>query len=172
MLVKLEADYGRINSQTLLSWANMARNSLQMLNGYSSHQLIFLENPNLPNIMNNKLPALQGTTSSEVFAEHLNALHAARKTFIQTEADEKIRRALRNKVRASEQVFENGDRVFYKREGKGQWLGPGKVLFQNGKVVFVRHGGVFVRLSPNRQQKVTSYLTDDDERKTQHSIEE
>ena len=67
MLVKLEADYGKINSQTLLSWANMARNSLQMWNGYSSHQLVFGENPNLPNIMNNKLPALQGTTSSEVF---------------------------------------------------------------------------------------------------------
>ena len=57
MLVKLEADYGKINSQTLLSWANMARNSLQMWNGYSSHQLVFGENPNLPNIMNNKLPA-------------------------------------------------------------------------------------------------------------------
>ena len=90
MLVKLEADFGEINSQTLLSWANMARNSLQMWNGYSSHQLVFGENPNLPNIMNNNLPALQGTTSSEVFAQHLNALHAARKAFIQTEADERI----------------------------------------------------------------------------------
>ena len=71
------------------------------------------------------------------FAEHLNALHAARKAFIQMEADERIRRALRNKVRASEQVFENGDRVFYKREGKERWLGPGTVLFQDGKLVFV-----------------------------------
>ena len=172
MLVKLEADFGKINSQTLHSWANMARNSLQMWNGYSSHQLVFGENPNLPNIMNNNLPALQGTTSSEVFAQHLNALHAARKAFIQTEADERIRRALRNKVRASEQIFENGERVFYKREGKERWLGPGTVVFQDGKVVFVRHGSVFVRVSPNRQQKVKSYLTDENEKKTEHSIEE
>ena len=50
--------------------------------------------------MNDNLPALEGTTSSEVFAKHLNALHAARKIFIQTEADARIRRALRNKVRA------------------------------------------------------------------------
>ena len=128
MLVKLEADYGKLNSQTLLLWANMARNSLQMWNGYSSHQLVFGENPNLPNIMNNNLPALQGTTSSEVFAKHLNALHAARKAFIQTEADERIRRALRNKVRASEQVFENGDKVFYKLEGRERWLGPGNSI--------------------------------------------
>ena len=47
--VKLEAEYGKTHSQTLLSWANMARKSLQMWNGYSSHQLVFGENPNLPN---------------------------------------------------------------------------------------------------------------------------
>ena len=101
MLVKLEAEYGKTYSQILLSWANMVRNSLQMWNGYSSHQLVFGENPNLPNRMNDNLPALEGTTSSQVFAKHLNALHAARKIFIQTEADARIRRALRNKVRAS-----------------------------------------------------------------------
>ena len=101
MLVKLEVEYGKTHSQILLSWANMARNSMQMWNGYSSHQFVFGEKPNLPNIMNDNLPALEGTTSSKVFAKHLNALHAARKIFIQTEADARIRKALRNKVRAS-----------------------------------------------------------------------
>ena len=33
ILVKLEPDNGKINSETLLSWANMSRNSLQMWNG-------------------------------------------------------------------------------------------------------------------------------------------
>ena len=105
MLLKLEADYGKMISQTLLSRANIARNALQMGNGYSSHQLVLGENPNLPNIMQDTLPALEGTTCSEVFSQHLNALHAIRKAFIQSEAEERIRRALRNKVRASEQVF-------------------------------------------------------------------
>ena len=45
MLLKLEAEYGKINSQTLFSWANMARNSLQIWNGYSSHQLVLLKIP-------------------------------------------------------------------------------------------------------------------------------
>ena len=67
-------------------------------------------------------------------------------------------------MRASEQGFEHGDRVFYKREGKERWLGPGKVVFQDGKVVFVRHGGVFVRVSPNRLQKVNSSLADEEEK--------
>ena len=46
----------------------------------------------------------------EIFAHHLNALHETCKAFIQTEADERIRWTLWNKVRASEQVFEHGDR--------------------------------------------------------------
>ena len=51
--------------------------------------------------MNDNMPALEGTTYNDVFAKHVNALHAARRIFIQTEADERIRGALKNKVRAS-----------------------------------------------------------------------
>ena len=58
-----------------------------------------------------------GSTSKGSFAEHLNVLHSARKAYIQSELEERIRRALRYKVRASEQVFNNEDNVFYKREG-------------------------------------------------------
>jgi hypothetical protein len=46
--------------------------------------------------------------------------------------------------------YRHGDRVYYKRDGQDKWIGPGKVIFQDGRVVFVRHGGVFVRVSPNR----------------------
>ncbi|CAC5391769.1 unnamed protein product [Mytilus coruscus] len=41
MLIKLEAKNKNVESETLFSWANMARNSLQMWNGFSSHQLVF-----------------------------------------------------------------------------------------------------------------------------------
>ena len=150
MLLKLQYEHKHTDPQTLLSWANMARNSLQMWNGFSSHQLVFGCYPKLPGVMTDSLPSLEGTTRSEVFASHLNTLHAMRKAYIETEACERIRRALRTKVRAAEQVFENGDKVYYKREGRDRWLGPGKVVFQDGKVIFVRHGGVFVRVSPNR----------------------
>ena len=61
---------------------------------------------------------------------------------------------MRTKVRATEQIYQNGDTVFYKQEGKERWLGPASVVFQDSKVVFVGHGGIFVRLSPNRLSKV------------------
>lgn len=114
--------------------------------------------------MTDRLPALEGTTTSEVFAKHLNALHEARKAYIQTEANERIWRALRTKVRAGEQIYERGDIVYCKLDGKDMWLGPAKVVFRDGKVVLVRHGGIFVRVSPNRLNKGENMknLTDSD----------
>jgi hypothetical protein len=150
MLLKLEQQCPCTPTEVLLSWANMAKNSLQMWHGYSSYQLVFGKNPNLPNVMTAQLPALEGTSTSEVLVKHLNSLHAAREAFIESEADERVRRALRSKIRASERKYNHGDRVYYKRENSERWLGPAKVIFQDGKVVFVRHGSTFVRVSPNR----------------------
>ena len=120
------------DEKILLAWANngspyIAKNSLQLWNGFSSYQLILEKNPNLPNIMTEKL---------------LDAMHSARKTFIKYEADEKARRALRHPVRAREETFDPGDSVFYKKEEKNRWLGPDKVISQDGWVVFVTHDGV------------------------------
>ena len=86
MLTKLEDNQKGTTRDTLLCWANMARNCLQMCNGLSSHQLVFGTNPNLPEIMTDKLPTHDGTTTSETFAKHLNTMHASRKAFIDTEA--------------------------------------------------------------------------------------
>ena len=137
MLEILEDENPNTDLDTLLAWANLAKNSLQMWNGFSSFQLVLGQNPNLPNIMTDGLPALHGTTSSEILAKHLNALHTAWKAFIKCEADERIRRALRHQVRAVEDVFESGEMVYYKRDGSTKWLGPGKVIFQDGRLVFV-----------------------------------
>ena len=150
MLMKLQEENRQTSSDVLLCWANTAKNALQMWHGFSSYQLVFGQNPRLPNVMSENLPALSGVTSSEVLSVHLNALHAARRAFVQSEAEERVRRALRSKIRASETFFQPGDRDYYKREGQEKWLRPGKVVFQDGKVIFVRHGSVFVRVSANR----------------------
>ena len=144
----------------LLAWANVAKNSLQMWNGFSSYQLVLGRNPNIPNIMHEKLPALEGSTSSEILKNHLDGLHSARQAFIKCEADEKIRRALRHQIRSCETKFYPGEKVFYKREGNARWLGPAKVIFQDGSIVFVRHGGVYARISVNRLKKVETDSTE------------
>ena len=92
-----------------------------MWHDFSSYQLVFGRNANLPNVMSDKLPAFTGPITCETLEKHLNALHAARKSFIETESNECIRCALRHKVRSCETVFNHGDSVVYKREGQECW---------------------------------------------------
>ena len=79
---------------------------------FSIYQLVFGRNPNLANVMSDK-PAFTGPTTSKTL-EKLFTLHAAHKSFIETESNERIRRALRHKVRSCETVFNHGDSVFYR----------------------------------------------------------
>ena len=115
---RLKEDYPDVADDVLLGWANMAKNSMQMVYGYSSNQLVFGTNPNLPNIVNGGLPAVDGKTFSETLAKHLNVLHSARKAFIETENSERIRKALSRKICTNNTVFENGDNVWYRRGNK------------------------------------------------------
>ena len=154
IMLKLQASYPEAELEYILAWANMARNSMQMYQGYSSHQLVFGINPNLPNILQDKPPSMNENTSSDVFAKHLNLLRANREAFIKSDSCMKIRRALRSKIRCSQKHFNQGDWVYYKRNNSERWLGPAKVVFQDGKVVFVRHGSVFYRVSVNRINNV------------------
>ena len=150
ILCKLIVEYPNSPLNVLLKWANMAKNSLQMWSGYSSYQIVFGSNPKLPNVMTDRVPALEDGTEHELYSRHISALHAARREFIRTEACGRIKRALRSRIRASETVFKLGDRVYYKRENSTKWLGPGKVIGQDGKIVYVTHGGYFVRVANSR----------------------
>ena len=94
MFLKLCEDYHNTSLDILLSWPISAKNCLQMRHGFSSYQLLFDKNSNLANVMTENVPALHGTTSSEIFTSHLNVLHSARKAFIESESCERIRQAL------------------------------------------------------------------------------
>ena len=159
ILERLDEDYPDLSFQAKLSWAGMAKNSLQMVYGYSPNQLVFGKNPNLPDILSGSPPSFEETTSSEALAKHLNLLHASRKAFIKSEACTKIKAALRAKIRTSEEVYENGDIVYYRRAKDGKWMGPSKVVFQDGKIIFLRNGGILVRVSANRLVKAGTELS-------------
>ena len=165
ILSKLKADYPHIKTETLLRWANMAKNSLQMWCGFSSNQLVFGFNPRLPSIMCDPLPSMNETTLSDTLCNTLNIIHDARKAFIQSEAENKIKIALRNRIRSSEAVYVKDDWVFYKRDGRQQWLGPARVIFQDRKVVLIDHGGFYIKVSPNRLTKVSNQFASEGESK-------
>ena len=148
--VEMKCDY-----EVALSWALMSKNMLSNVHGYSSYQLVYGKNPILPSIFTDQLPALSGKTTSQMVGNHISALYATRKAFTEVECSERIRRALRKQTRTNmDEIYRNGDKVFYKRPGEDEWRGPSKVIGQDGVIVFVRHGSQLVRVHVCRLKKI------------------
>ena len=158
ILNRIHEDNPQMDLDSKLAWVCMAKNSLQMVYGYSPHQLVFGRNPKLPNVITDGPPAWNDKNMSEALNKHLTTLHATRKAFIASESCHKLKTALRSKIRTSDQHYEHGDYVYYRREKDDQWI-QGKVIFQDGKVVFIRHGAYFVKASVNRVVKAGDELS-------------
>ena len=147
---KIMYDNPTMDPEIALAWAVNAKNCFPMNNGFSSFQLVFGKNPELPNILNDTIPALEGLSTSQAVAEHIKALHSGRKAFAEVQCDEQTRRALRYKVRAVEKKFEQGSKVYYKRDGQDRWRGPATVIGNDGSVYFLRQQGNIYRVSACR----------------------
>ena len=149
MLLSLMRDYPSTDRNILLAWACYVKNSMTNHLGFSPNQLVFGKNPDMPSIMVDDGPrALQGKTSSSIMQQHLNILQSTREEFVKSDANDRIRRALLAKIDTSGDCYEQGDEVYYHRGN--QWRGPARVMFQDGKIVWVRDGSQYARCSVNR----------------------
>ena len=142
---KVKAD-NKCSWETALNWSLSAKNSLANVHGYSAYQLVYAQNPNLPSLLVDKPPALEATTASRMVGNNIAAMYAARRAFTEAECSERIRRALRKQTRPTSGPYTMGDKVYYKRPDSPEWKGSGVVIGQDGAVIFIRHGGVMVRV--------------------------
>ena len=69
-------------------------------------------------------------------------------------------------------MSEPGDTLYYKRDDFHRWRGPGKIIGQDGKMVFVRHRNIYVRVSPCRLLKVREEFGNHDPKKNDEPKEE
>ena len=151
-LVRKVQSENNCSFQIALHWALASKNALTSVYGFSPNQLVFGKNIELPTVHNNQLPA-DNSPSSDFIMKNLNALHSARRAFIQQESSERLRRALNRKTRGySDHVFQQGDIVFYHRNNSKKWHGPAKVLGKDGQQHLLKHGGIYVRVHPCRMQ--------------------
>ena len=132
---KMLEDDQTLSLEVALAWAVNTKNSISNYSGFSPYQLDLEQNPSLPSVLTDDLPALEDNSEQDSMTLHLNALHAARKTFVKAETSERIRRSLRHKVRVAEESFQLGDKIFYKRNYDNRWRGPGKAIGQDGKLL-------------------------------------
>ena len=92
---------------------------------------------------------METQVSRDTVENNLEAMNSAREAFIQSECSEKINHALKHTIRrCNDAVFDNGDKVYYKRNNNSKWKGPGYVIGQENKNVLMKHGGELVRVHP------------------------
>ena len=143
-----------------VAWAVSAKNTLANVYGFSPNTLVFGKNPNFPTAFVNKPPANNLTCLNDYVRDNLNAMHAARKEFIEQESSERLRRALNKKSRTySNHVYCQGDRVYYWRNDQLNCHGPATVIGRDGQQILLKHGGMYIRVHPCRMQPCITETT-------------
>ena len=136
MLHKIRDDT-KCSYETGLAWAINSR--------FSSAQLVFGCNCNLPNTLVNHFPALDKTVYSSDLASHIYALHSVRKAFVALESSNKMKLSIKKNICNYQQFYNIGDMVYYKRDSSHEWKGPAKVLEQDRAILFLRHGAKYIK---------------------------
>ena len=137
-----------------LAAAIYAKNCMVNVKGYSPLQLVMGKQPRMPGpAQDNMPPANRLDTNHKLTHERITDIFAARRAFSEVENSSRLKKAL--EVRPPKlDYFERGERVFYKQGTDPHWHGPGNVVAQDNKIVFIRHGSSIISTSPSRVQKV------------------
>ena len=160
ILKRVRDDFPSMDLETALAWACTAKNSLTTVYGFSPFKLVYGRHPNIPNIIDEPPNVTDIKSHSKALEEQLEAMHECRAAFMKSQNCEKLKQALRTKMRTSQHVYNHGDPVYYKRERDDRWLGPAKVIYVDGKVVCVRHGRYFGQVHANRLHPVKPELAE------------
>ena len=133
-----------------------AKNYFINVSGFS--QLVFGRNINLPNGINDQLSVRY--SENPLVIKHLNAMYSAR---------EALRTASRRQTRKTRDSFNLGLEVYYKCNNDIKWKRPGKVIGQGGPVVFIRHGGHYVKVHCSRIQLSNTNMEKENDLEESHN---
>ncbi len=160
ILLRILIDFPDMDLETALAWACVAKNSLSTVYGFSPFQLVYGRVPSIPNIIDEPPNVIEIKSHSKALEDQLKAMHECRAAFMKSQNCEKLKQALRTKMRTAQHNYSHGDYVYYRREKDDKWLGPAKVVYQDGKVICVRHGRYFGQVHANRLHPVKPELTE------------
>ena len=141
MMAKMIAGDEKLKVSDALAHALFAKNAEPNNKGFSSFQIVYGTNPTIPGITNSTPPSLSEEFSSNLVRKHLERIDQAREAFRKADNDEKIKRALKSRINSyTSEVFETGDKVYFKEKDKTEWSGPAVVIGHEGKIVFLKYG--------------------------------
>ena len=85
MYSMIEEDNLDLILEEILAHDLHAKNSLQMVHIFSSHQLVFGQSPNIPGLIDATPPMLEDNIHGDVMRKYLNALYSARQVHIKVQ---------------------------------------------------------------------------------------
>ena len=130
--------------------AVFAKNIRVSSNGFSPHQIVFGQNPRIPGAIDNELPAQSGKSEIAMIQERLQSIYSARNALSKIDNANRLETA-RKTSHGGKMVFvQQGEEVYYRMGLDPDWKGPGKVIGQDGKQIFIRHGRSYIIASPAR----------------------
>ena len=129
MIKKLKLDNNTYPIDVIVSWAISAKMRYKVVMALAQSNLYFGKSANLPSNLVNWPTAIEDVSHADILAKHVNALHAARKAFMEAESSDTLCRALKTKNREITGIeYEIGDMVYYKRKSSDKWKGPVMVI--------------------------------------------
>ena len=135
MMEKMILSDPDLKPEVALSWCVNAKNTLGNNKGFSPAQIVFGQNPRLPTVFTAGLPGLEEEISMpKALAQHINAMHLARESFIKCESDRVLKAALKQRLYKTVGEIFPGDWVYFKNHRK--WEGPVKVTTVDGKRIY------------------------------------
>src|SRR5215469_7347967 len=112
-----------------------------MNSGFSPNQKVFGRNVGGINNIEEINPAqLEGITESDKLSEIIKIQRRTKEEWIRLENDDRIKRALKGKIKMHKiEEAQLGARFFYERGKEDKWGRPGKVIGIDGKTVVIKH---------------------------------
>ena len=150
MIDKIRTQDKSIPPGVALTWALVAKNTLQNVSGYSPFQIVFGECPSLPSVYTTGPSGLEEPVMSKAVAAHINALHLAREAYISGESDKILKNALKQRIYKRGGDIKQNEWIYFKN--KDRWEGPVKVIALDGKNLYAFRGGRLLTINSDYAQ--------------------
>ena len=133
-----------------LKQAVYTKNMMLNVHGFSPAQILTGKQPRMPGATaDNAPPADESEVDSRAVEKSINLIQEARQAWAKTDNSNRLKRAMRVQPSNLEK-YETGENVHYKFGKDARWHGPGKVIGQENKIIYIKHGGHIISTSQSR----------------------
>ena len=145
IIEKLLEDDPKLGIQKAVDLACFVKNSEITKSGFSPLQLFCGKSPSFPGYSDCTPGSIELEGSNE-YLKVLRRRETARVAARQIDCDQRIKVALKSKINPStERCYSYGDSIWFKTDKSHKWK-AGKVLGQDGKVLFIKYGNFIGRV--------------------------